>query len=261
MVTAPPGSVTRNRRRAPSNRRYRPAVGWRHGVPRRQGRILAMLAPAPAHSRNRGTRFVFLILLALLATLAPCTAAEVADFKQPPFWPGWKQVADTGSAEMQIRSWLPAGETPENWRQALNIYTISPRPPGDAAAGLISYMTRQAEIGCRAMAVAPGETRSDAAAGPGGYAVRYAQLHCPLRADGSSRVDLLKAVAGADSVTLFVLMRQGPSFALNPPAPPVFRDPADLAAHQAWLKQAGDYLRDTARVCRRAPGSLDPCSP
>jgi hypothetical protein len=91
--------------------------------------------------------------------------------------------------------------------------------------------------------------------------VRYAQLQCPLRADGSSRVELLKAVAGTDSVTLFVLMRQGPSFALSPPEPPVFRDPADFAAHQDWLKQADDYLRKVARVCRRGPRILDLCSP
>jgi hypothetical protein len=203
---------------------------------------------------------------------APGAAAEVADFKLPPFWPGWKQVADTGSAELNIRSWLPAAESPENWRQALNVYTITPRPPGDAAGGLIGYISRQAEFGCRALAVAPGETRAegapgregapgtDGAPGPGGFAVRYAQLQCPLRSDGSSRVELLKAVAGTDSVTLFVLLRQGPSFALSPPAPPVFRDPADFAAHQAWLRQADDYLRNIARVCRRAPRTLDQCS-
>jgi len=218
------------------------------------------LLPSPLF--RAGTRRAALAALfpLLLAAALPCSAAEEPEFKTPGFWPGWKKVTDTSSAEMRIQSFLPAGENEQNWRQALNVYTITPRPPGDAAEGLVNYMARQAEVGCRALATAPGETRNDPDPAARGYGVRYAQFQCPLRRDGSSRVELLKAVSGTESVTLFVLMRQGPSFALSPPEPPVFKDPADFTAHQAWLKQADDYLRQVARVCRRSNRAFDQCS-
>lgn len=214
---------------------------------------------------RRFTSLAFAFLAAFAAFAAPASfsaagAAEAPDFKPPAHWAGgWRELPGFTSGEMRLRSFLPAGSSEANWREALNLYTISPRPAGpprQVAANIVTFMMHKAEAGCTALAQA---VEDPLAEGP--YVTQYAQFYCPRRpAEKVSRVEMLKVVAGTDALYVFTLMRQAPFFALQPPAPVSFAEPAETAAHNTWISQADDYLRKNVKVCDKGLLGGGPCS-
>lgn len=201
-----------------------------------------------------------LLLACACLPVSPARAAEAPDFKPPAHWAGgWQELNGFATGEMKLKPYLPKGANEANWSEAINLTTFSPRPQGtqrEAAEGIITYMMHRAEAGCAALAQAT-EDPVEAE----GYVTQYAQFYCPRRpAERVSRLEFLKVVASRDTLYVFSFLRQGPFFALQPPAPVAYTEPKELEAHNLWVKRADEYLRQKVHVCDKGLLGGGPCS-